>query len=183
MTLLIAFAALAGFVALIIWMVKSTQEPTIADSAKQLAKKKENEQQDERKNRPEQLKNFNLPPIPQGHQIYLKRAYVAGAQHFSDQVWRLTNQDTPTLSWKSDPDNPHDKNAIQIFAGSGEHKEAIGFVDRELAAVVTHYENKDELDIRFAGANVDEKWVEVFYQITGPKQTKQAFREFYEQHA
>ena len=100
---------------------------------------------------------------------------MAGVQHNTDQVWELAAMERPRLSWKREPDNPHDKNAIAIFDVSGRDQEIIGYVDRELATDLMNSGQFDELSIRFEGANVDAYWVEVTYQVTGPKGGKQAF--------
>ena len=179
---LIGIAAIVGLVLLIRWMVKGMNPPSQTDIAKASAKKISAKKKAKKSERPVRRKNFTLPPIPDGHQIYLERAYVSGVQHYSDQVWDLAAQEKPVLSWEANPENPHDENAIQIYAGSGADKQLIGYVSKELAAVLADYDRKDELAIRFSGAKAHENWLEVFYQITGPKKGKQEFRTFYDKN-
>lgn len=179
MGLLIGVVGLVFFILLIRWMVKGMNPPSQTDlaktSARKVALKQETKTPKGVSPRPERLKNYTLPPIPEGHQIYLKRAYVAGVQFYEDNVWDLAASERPSLSWARDRTNPHDENAIQIFYGRGQDRELIGHVDRDLAASLAELNNFDDLDIRFAGAEVHANWKEVYYQVIGPKGGKEDF--------
>lgn len=175
MAIIFSILLVVGIVALIFFVAKKMRQPTIADAVKKMEGKQTESRSASTRDRPERLKNFTLPQIPEGHQIYLNRAHVSGVQHYADQVWDLAAEKNPMLSWEADLENAHDNNAIQIFAGSGADRELIGFVDRELAAIIADYDKREDLAIRFAGAKAHENWLEVFYQITGPKSAKSEF--------
>jgi hypothetical protein len=61
----------------------------------------------------------------------LRVAGVAGAgRHHSDALQANASEPGSRLELRRDPDNPHDPNAIAVFAGG----EQVGWVPRELAA-------------------------------------------------
>lgn len=128
----------------------------------------------------ESIWNHTKPPIPSGHQIYLKRLEVAGVEHSKDDVYRLAVAENPALVWKPDPDNEHDANAIAIYGQTGGQEFPVGFVDRKTAAKLSAWPDFNDLGLRFEKAGYNNGWVEIAYQVTGPKAQKKSFDEHME---
>lgn len=121
--------------------------------------------------------NHSKPDIPAGHQIYLKRLSVSGVQYHRENVYRLAVAKNPALSWERQSDNEHDENAIAIYGHAGGQSFPVGYVDKNTAANIAAWPSFDELSVRFEKAGYRDSWVDVVYQVTGPKGRKKEFEE------
>lgn len=117
--------------------------------------------------------NDTKPPIPSGHQIFLKGLTVTGAGRHKDAVQRLAAAATPSLFWKKTEDG----GAISILGSVDGQEFSVGSVDKKTASKLAAWTGFDELNVRFEKAGFPQNKVELKYQVTGPKAQKKAFEE------
>lgn len=111
-------------------------------------------------------------PLPAGYRIFFELAEVQGVQFRRSAAKTLCKAKTPAISWRRDPQNPHDPNAIALFgAWKGWFREMtahIGYVDRELASLLAGADLNVVLPRLHKTYLGEGDYVEITYQVIGP---------------
>lgn len=123
-------------------------------------------------------KNF-LPPIPKGFQIFDGRLSVAGIEHKRDDAIRFADDSDQTLALERETNNTHDANAIKIIGVSRGKRRFIGYVPREIAAQIVGSGLVEVVLPRLERIwRTDGGFVDVTFQIVGPKDRKAQYNDF-----
>ena len=122
--------------------------------------------------------NF-LPPIPKDYQIYNGRLSVAGVEHRRDEAIRFADDADQTLLLEREPDNTHDANAIKVIGVSHSKHYFLGYVPKEVAEQIVGSGLVDVVQPRLGRIwRTDGGYVDVTFQIVGPKNRKVQYVEF-----
>ncbi len=121
-----------------------------------------------------QRKAYHLDrqPIPDEHMLYFERLHLSIHPSNKRACVEFCGGKEQELVIEPEPANPHDPNALRILGvwGRGRHQKHIGYVDRETAnrIAVTRVSHlvRPRLLKTYLGTD---KYVEIVYQITGPK--------------
>ena len=133
------------------------------------------------------IKEYPLPPIPKGHQIYATCVNPAGIKYYRETAIDFVKGSGQKLLLKHETDNPEDPNAIKIvgvwtkigfLGGTKEASGHIGYIPGDIAAVITEQGVLNEIQPRLRKRYLSERgFVEIELDITGPKTGAKAFKE------
>ena len=122
--------------------------------------------------------NFDNP-IPIGYQIFAKNIPVAGMSYRKNDVINFSRTQNQELTIKRELNNQHDKNAIQLIGISGSNQYIIGYLPKELSEQIISTGLFDSIKVRLTRIYIGrEDFIEVHYQIIGPKADKKQFDDF-----
>lgn len=119
-------------------------------------------------------KDWHLPPIPHGLQIFEERLEIKGVQHYKADATAFAKGKDRCLWFIRDEFNQHDPNAIAIhgawkgwfFGKQG----MLGYVERDAAKAIVEGGWWGRVHPRLLKTYVsDAGFVEILYQILGPK--------------
>lgn len=111
-------------------------------------------------------------PIPDGHVLYFDRLDLSIHPSNKPACAEFCRGRDQELRIEPEPTNAYDPNALRIWGawGGGRHQKAIGYVDRQtagrLAAAKAAHLVRPRLLKTYLGTD---NYVEISYQITGPK--------------
>lgn len=117
-------------------------------------------------------------PIPPGYQIYCKDPSLAGSNYRRVDKLRFAESSGQTLRLEREPDNPKDPNAIQVIGDCIDDDYVIGYLPKQIAKQITNAGLFDVIKPRLCRIYIGERgdgYVEIQYQIVGPKSSKQQF--------
>lgn len=117
-------------------------------------------------------------PIPPGYQIFATPD-VAGMNHRKDSVIRFAHGYSQDLAMESEPDNPHDRNAIKLIGVLGATRYHLGYLPKDLAEQIAATGLYDSLKVRLTRIYIGtDDYIEIHYHILGPKPEKRKFDDF-----
>ena len=124
--------------------------------------------------------HLSTQPIPEGFQIFEDNVPVAGVNFRRAEVLAFAKADDVWLELERDSENIHDSNAIKVIGCckilQGLKRYTIGFVPRGLAKVIIEKDYFKTLLPRLSKTYVDDfGYIEVVFQILGPKGSKKQF--------
>ncbi len=127
-------------------------------------------------------KQFHLPAIPDGFQIYEERLEVAGLAYRKRHALRFVRGREHRLEFEPEPSNRFDPNAIRVIGlwrGWFRARRAlIGYVPKDVAAAIQETGFVDAVVPRllktFEGSS---GFVEVQFQVLGPKGRKKEYQQ------
>jgi hypothetical protein len=118
--------------------------------------------------------------IPEGFQIFADRLEVAGVSFRKGDATAFASSKDGWLEFEREPGNRQDKNAIRIIGCSkgffGTKRRFIGYVPKEFAKMIVEGGFWERVRPRLLKTYVgDSGFVEVLFQILGPKGQKYQF--------
>lgn len=120
-------------------------------------------------------------PIPPGFQIYAKSLPLAGSNYRRKNKLLFAESSRQTLCLLREPDNPKDKNAIQIIGECTEGNYELGYLPRDIAKQINDSGLFDVVLPRLCKIYIGERndgYVDISYQLIGPKSDKKKFDSF-----
>jgi len=119
-------------------------------------------------------------PIPNGYQIYAELLEVKGITSKKKHARRFAKANRKWLELEADPHNEYDKNAIEVVGCweslFGIKRRSIGFVPKEVSKLIAEKGFSDRVLPRLYKTYLgDSGFVEVEFQLLGPKGEKDAF--------
>ena len=110
-----------------------------------------------------------VTPIPRDCQIYESRMSVAGTRFRSDEALRFANGTGQSLRFEAEATNAHDPHAIKVIGvtDTGEHH--LGYLWRELAERIAQAGLVDQLKPRLTAIYWQGSYVDVEFQVVGPR--------------
>jgi hypothetical protein len=131
--------------------------------------------------KPGRATNF-LPPIPKGFQIFEGRLPVAGISYRKGAASAFANSDNHCLRFEREPSNVHDPNAIKIIGIAQAGEFFIGYVPKEIAEQIAVTNLFDFIQPRLARIYIGhDGFIDILYQLIGPKSKKSEFDAFRKQ--
>ena len=122
--------------------------------------------------------------IPSGYQIWVARPEVAGLMHRKKDAVEFVRSKHKRLILEREPDNTHDANAIKLIGVGDGRQFFIGYVPKEISEQIAATERFDCVQARLRKTYVSEKnFVDIEYQIIGPKAQKKAFDAYHSSKA
>ncbi len=129
-------------------------------------------------------RNYHLgeQEIPDGFQIYEERLEVAGVSFRKEDAAAFATTNDGWLELERDAGNGHDPNAIKIIGCNkgffGTKRRFIGYVPKEVSRAIVEGGYLNQIRPRLLKTYVgDSGFVEILFQILGPKGKKYEFRQ------
>lgn len=124
--------------------------------------------------------HLSTQPIPEGFQIFEDNVLVAGVNFQRAEVLAFAKADNVWLELERDSENIHDSNAIKVIGCcktlQNFERHFIGFVPRGLSKVIIEKNYFKTIQPRLSKTYVDDYgYIEVLFQILGPKGMKKEF--------
>ena len=113
-----------------------------------------------------------LPPMPTGHQIYADRLSIAGIRFRKKDAIRFAKASRQSLRFERQPANEHDPNAIKVIGITPEGEHFLGYVWSALAAQIVETNLYDQVRPRLMSIYFQDEYVDVEYQVVGPRSEK-----------
>lgn len=117
--------------------------------------------------------HLNRQPILDGHMLYLDRLNLGIHPANKPACIEFCKGREQELLIEADPSNAHDPNALRIWGawGGGRHQKPIGYVDRDSAARIAAAHVAHQVRPRLLKTYLStDNYVQILYQITGPKE-------------
>ncbi len=120
--------------------------------------------------------------IPEGFQIFEERLEVAGVGFRREDAAAFATAKENWLEFERDPENEHDQNAIKVIGCNkgffGTKRRFIGYVPKEIARTIVEGGYWGQVRPRLLKTYVgDQGFVEILFQVLGPKGKKKEFRD------
>lgn len=120
-----------------------------------------------------------MPPIPSGFQIYAARVSVAGLKHRKEDGQRYIRSTGQSLAFEPEPTNSYDPTAIKVIGTSDSGPCFLGYVPAEIAEQIVGSGLTEAVQPRLEyAAESANGYVDIIFQVLGPKAKKDQFREF-----
>lgn len=121
-------------------------------------------------------------PIPKTHQIYLPESFVRGITYHKEDAIEFVQARGQAISLEHEPDNPKDRHALKVLGEWNRNglprRVQLGYVPGDAAVVIGECEIFDVIIPRLTKTYLSEGgFVEVSFQLLGPKGGADAFRE------
>ena len=128
--------------------------------------------------------NYHLgeQDIPEGFQIFEERLEVAGVGFRKEDAAAFASAKDGWLELQRDHGNQYDRNAIKVMGCNkgafGIKRHFIGYVPKEVSKLIVEARTLDQIRPRLLKTFVgDRGFVEILFQILGPKGKKYEFRQ------
>ena len=115
------------------------------------------------------------PPMPAGYHLYADRVSVAGIRFRNKDAVRFAQASRHSLRFERQPSNEHDPNAIKVIGITPEGEHFLGYVWKARAAQIVEAGLYDQVRPRLISIYFQGGYVDVEYQIVGPKSEKAWF--------
>ena len=132
------------------------------------------------------VRAYHLKDIPVGLQIYSERLEVAGVSHRRAAAVRFAKAKGQWLELEPEPTNRYDRNAIRVIGCwkrlLSTAREFVGYVPKGVAAVIARGGFLNDVQPRLLKTYLgDEGYVEVLFQLVGPKARAHEFKQSFVQ--
>lgn len=117
------------------------------------------------------IKKTYRDQIPDGYRIFVNMTYVAGIKNYINAALYYAFCRAHRIEFERNALNPHDSNAIMVNGIGDGQKFFLGYVKRDVAQAIAEADVFDRLRPRLMTIFVskDREYVEVKFQILGPK--------------
>lgn len=105
-----------------------------------------------------QKKNtFNIDDTPDGYEVYENESYfVHGVTHRFKACLKWAEGNNHQISFKREPNNKYDSNAIAIFGKSSTGRRKLGYIASEIADDLVYRELDDKIKARLLSVEIKE---------------------------
>ena len=117
----------------------------------------------------EKIENINSPFIkqpPLGYEIYEDSSFfIHGVSYRKNDCIIWAKEENLTLSYKREPNNKYDSNAIIIFGNSSKGKKKLGYIASEIADELVYENLIDNMKINLIDVKIEDGFPFIEYEI------------------
>jgi hypothetical protein len=128
------------------------------------------------------IKEYYNVEIPEGYRIFEKEFEISGIQYKKENLIKVMKKGALVeFSLRHDPQNPKDKNAIEVIAKRkgffGKVEKSIGFIPAKISSHIADTKLISKLLIRPKRLYISEKgFVEYIIDLLGPKDLYEQYK-------